>query len=442
MAAILRDTMSMPKKPMQKKTIFALSSGAGPSAIAIVRISGDKACDALKSLTRKALPSPRLAAVRALFDPRDSSLLDQALVLWLPGPATVTGEDIVELHLHGGRAVVAAVMKVLSGLNGLVPAVGGEFTRRAFVNGRMDLCQVEGFSDLLAAETESQRRNAMALSEGVLSQKVYGWRQSVLKCAAHVEAALDFSDEDDVPGTFSYDILRQILGECEGWLAGAHAEKLKEGIKVVLAGPPNAGKSTLLNTLVQRDATIVSPIAGTTRDIVEVAVSIDGTAFVFVDTAGLHEATQDSVEIEGMKRARHALESADILIWLGAPQSCPPHPNVIMVRSKADESTLPVLDEQLSLSAKTGQGLDALRDCLKTRSLDLLPAPSQMALNARQRTIIQHFSKEIESALCADDLLIMAEHLRLACNHLNQLVGHTGVEDMLDTLFSGFCIGK
>ncbi|MEZ5744643.1 MAG: tRNA uridine-5-carboxymethylaminomethyl(34) synthesis GTPase MnmE [Sphingomonadaceae bacterium] len=298
-------------------TIFALSSGAPPAAIGVVRVSGPDAGRALEALAGS-LPPPRKASFRTLRS-AEGEVLDQALVLWLPGPGTATGEDIAELHLHGGRAVVAAVEAALEALPKLRRATAGEFTRRAFANGRIDLAEAEGLADLLSAETELQRKSAMALAEGALSNEVAGWRETLLGLSAQVESALDFSDEDDVGAVsqgFS-EALEAFAGTLRDWLERPRAEALREGFKVVIAGPPNAGKSTLFNTLVEKEAAITAPVAGTTRDVLTAPVALDGIPFQFIDTAGLHEGTGDAIEAIGIERARAVLNEADVVLWLG-----------------------------------------------------------------------------------------------------------------------------
>ena len=281
-------------------TIFALSSGSPPAAIGVVRVSGPAAGAALTALSGM-LPQPRRASYRALRD-ADGAVLDQALVLWFPGPNTATGEDLAELHLHGGRAVVVAGEKALLGIAGLRRAEPGEFTRRSFANGRIDLAEAEGLADLLSAETELQRRSALAMAGGAFSRQVEQWRDRVLVASAAVEAVLDFGDEDDVsdlPPDF-VSRLTDLRGELQTWLSRPRAEALREGFRVVLAGPPNAGKSTLFNALVEDEAAITSPLAGTTRDVLTRAVSIGGVPFLFGDTAGLRDETGDEIEAIGI----------------------------------------------------------------------------------------------------------------------------------------------
>jgi tRNA modification GTPase len=302
-------------------TIFALSSGAPPAGIGVIRVSGPQAGAALAALTGR-VPQPRRASLAKLRD-NAGALLDEALVLWFPGPDTATGEDLAELHCHGGRAVIAAVEGALAALPGLRRAEPGEFTRRAFANGRIDLAEAEGLADLLSAETELARAAALTNAGGALSRQVEAWREQVLVLSAEVEGVLDFSDEEDsadLPECFTWNITA-LADEIATWLARPRSERLGEGFRVVLAGPPNAGKSTLFNALIESEAAITSPIAGTTRDVIERAVAIAGVPFTFVDTAGLREGgLVDEIEAIGIDRARGALERA---VMAGtAPQVC------------------------------------------------------------------------------------------------------------------------
>src|SRR3954469_22053585 len=288
-----------------RPTIFALSSGRPPAAIGVVRVSGPQARTALEALCK--LPEARRAALRRLRKPGTQDVLDDALVLWLPGPATETGEDMTELHLHGGRAVVAAVLDVLGKLPGLRPAEAGEFTRRAFENGRLGLTAVEGLADLVLAETEAQRAQAMRQYQGLLGGRAEAWRQKLIGALALVEARIDFSDEADVPEDLIGPALhtaRELLGDIEKTLSDEHrGERLREGLVVAIAGPPNAGKSSLLNQLARRDAAIVSPYPGTTRDVIEVHLDLEGYPVTLLDTAGVRE-SDDPIEQEGVRRAR------------------------------------------------------------------------------------------------------------------------------------------
>ncbi|MDJ0978472.1 MAG: tRNA uridine-5-carboxymethylaminomethyl(34) synthesis GTPase MnmE [Erythrobacter sp.] len=422
-------------------TIVALSSGAPPAAIGVIRVSGPKAKGAARALVGRLL-EPRRATLARLRD-ADGALLDEALVLWFPGPRSATGEDLLELHCHGGRAVVDAVHRALVALPGLRSAEAGEFTRRAFANGRMDLAQAEGLADLLAAETELQRSTALASAQGQLSGQIGEWREAVLKLSAQVEAALDFSDEDDVEElpegfTKSLEELGRALGN---WLSRARAEKLGEGFRVALAGPPNAGKSSLFNALVESEAAITSPIAGTTRDAIERNVSINGIPLSFVDTAGLRSDSEDAIEQVGIDRAKSELDRADRVLWLGPEGEGPRDAWEIASRSDAADFE-PKAGARFKVSAKTGEGVSELKVALVKAAGGTLPKPGEAALNARQH----HLLSEAHTALCAasdsTDLLIVGEELRTVRLAFDRLVGRTTTEDMLDALFGRFCIGK
>lgn len=418
------------------ETIFALSSGAPPAGIAVVRISGAGAAAALESLAGR-IPGPRRASAAVLRDAGGHEL-DRALVLWLPGPRTATGEDVAELHLHGGRAVVAAVEAALASLPGTRRAEPGEFTRRAFANGRIDLAEAEGLADLLTAETELQRRAAMAMAGGALSRQVAAWRDRVLALSAHVEAVLDFADEDDVarlPPDFAPD-LAEMSEEIDAWLARPRAELLREGFRVVLAGPPNAGKSSLFNTLTESEAAITAATPGTTRDVLERPVALDGVPFTFVDTAGLRERAGDAVEDEGISRARAAFARADLVLWLGEEGAGPA--GAWEIAAKSDLGT-GKRNPRAACSAKTGAGVAELRVALVAHARQALPGLGEAALSARQHALLG----EARIALRPHaDPLIQAERLRLARVAFDRLIGRASTEDMLDTLFGRFCIGK
>jgi tRNA modification GTPase len=419
------------------ETIFALSSGSVPAGIAIVRLSGPQAGPVLARLSGD-LPSPRRASYRRLRD-ASGAPLDDALVLWFPGQKTATGEDLAEFHLHGGRAVVAAMLAELARQPGCRPAKAGEFTRRAFENGRIDLAEAEGLADLLAAETEAQRQSALVLAEGGLGQLVSAWERTLLAESARLEALLDFSDEGDV-GETAPDLsglvdLRNALKNLE---QAPPAERLRDGVRVVLAGPPNSGKSSLFNYLVGREAAIVTPIAGTTRDRIEAPIALDGLPVLLIDTAGLRDETADEVEAIGIARSGAAMAEADILLWLGPAEAAPLNAMVIAARADVEPAGRP----GLAVSTVTGVGLPALREALVTRAKAILPRPGALALNARHRAILRDITAQLDEALGADDLLIRAECLRLARAHMHALTGRAGVESLLDALFGTFCIGK
>lgn len=429
-------------------TIFALSSGQPPAGIAVIRISGPQAGAALTALTGKR-STPRRATLATLADPQDGTHLDRTMVLWLPGPGTATGEDSAELHLHGGRAVVAAVEAALTHIPGLRRAQPGEFTRRAFANGRIDLAEAEGLADLLSAETELQRRTALAMAEGVLSREVEGWRTTLLQLSARLEAALDFSDEDDVgegeetlPTGFTAGCTA-LAQSLEAWLTRPRAEPLKHGFRVVLAGPPNAGKSTLFNALVEQEAAITAAEPGTTRDVLTHACALNGVPFVFVDTAGLRDEGAGEIERIGIARARVAAEDADLILWLGPEGEGPDSRPLWEVSARTDDATAARKSAKaLHLSARTGKGLPALREALIAHARQSLPAPGQAALNQRQHTLLSDVAESLHHATTEPDPLLAAENLRLARRALDALIGRTSTEDMLDTLFGKFCIGK
>ena len=416
----------------------------------MLRVSGPQARSALLALAAT-LPAPRRATLRTLHDPGSGDPLDTALLLWFPGPQTVTGEDLAEIHAHGGRGTVRAIESALAALPGLRPAQPGEFTRRALMYGRIDLAEAEGLADLLAAETESQRKAALALADGALSRAVAEWQDRLLGLSAGVEALLDFSDEEDVAAdaTAVEEIMEQIQvlrSAWREWLARPSAERLRDGISVAIAGPPNAGKSTLLNALAEREAAIVSPIAGTTRDIIEVPLALDGIPFRFADTAGLHAGTGDTIEAIGIERARAVIDASDILLWLGPPDAAPMHPCLCKIGAQSDRSAgnagwqAQAANVDVILSAHTGAGMDALHSWLVATARDLLPGESQIALNQRHRAAFALAAQSLQQPHA--DPLILAEQLRAARLSIDSITGTAGTEAMLDTLFGRFCIGK
>lgn len=436
-------------------TIFALSSGRPPAGLAVVRISGPQAQIAGIRLAGR-LPEPRRATLAVLRD-AEGAPLDRALVLFFPGPASATGEDLVEFHLHGGRAVVAAVLAALAALPDLRLAEPGEFSRRAHANGKMDLTEVEGLADLIAAETEAQRKQAFGLASGALSRRVEGWRARLVRALMLVEAGVDFSDEGDVPDSLLAPAraeARHLADELAQAIADARrGERVRDGMTVAIAGPPNAGKSTLLNRLAGREAAIVSAIPGTTRDLLEVHLDLGGQAVTLIDMAGLRE-TEDIIEAEGVRRARARAASADLVLWLSPDDSPPPPdlPEAVPVRTKSDllaaEAREPEGEEQgegvarLVISATTGAGVEALVALLSRRAAALTGREPALVTRARQREALEgalaHLARAQANA--ADELL--AEDLRLAARALDRVVGRVDVEDVLDALFRSFCIGK
>ncbi|MFG1360763.1 tRNA uridine-5-carboxymethylaminomethyl(34) synthesis GTPase MnmE [Xanthobacter pseudotagetidis] len=429
-------------------TIFALSSGRPPSGVAVVRLSGPGAGAAVRALSG-VLPTPRAARYGALRDPATGEVLDRGLALFFPGPASATGEDVGELHLHGGRAVVAAVLRTLGALPGLRPAGAGEFTRRAFANGKMDLSEVEGLADLVAAETEAQRRQALALASGALSRRIADWRAGLVKALALVEASIDFSDEGDVPDDLVAEaraVIVPLAAAVEVAVRDAgRGERVRDGITVAIAGPPNAGKSTLLNLIAGRDAAIVSPIPGTTRDVLEVHLELAGQAVLLLDTAGLRESA-DAVEQEGVRRALARAEAADLVLWLSDGAETPPAAlaRAIRVRTKADLGGPPVPPGWIGLSAHSGAGIEALLARLEAEAQALVGGEPALVSRARQRLALAEASGHLARA--AGDFggreELRAEELRLAARALDRVIGRVDVEDVLDALFGAFCIGK
>ena len=417
--------------------------------MAIIRISGPGSGRALNVLAGR-LPNSRQASLRQIRDPQ-AGWLDEALVLWFPGPSSATGEDCAEIHCHGGRAVIRAIENSLAGL-GLRQAEPGEFTRRAFLNGRMDLLEAEALGDMLSAETELQRAVLASSAKGHASNEVAHWREAVLSASAAVEQELDFSDDDQdgiapTPGWCSdarrvaEDRLEHEKEEMAAWLAVPPAERLREGLRVVLAGPPNSGKSSLFNAILDEAAAIVSPIAGTTRDAIERPVEIGGVPFLLVDTAGLRDEGADEIERIGISRAGQELARADVVLWLGPEGEGPS--GVIEVASMMDAAVwAPKGEGSLAVSAVTGEGLPELMSRLSAVGRDRLPKPGQVAVSRRQKQRLETARLQLLEAAEVEDLLIAGEALRQARHALDAMLGTVGTEDMLDSLFGRFCIGK
>ena len=423
-------------------TIFALSSGRPPAAVSVIRISGPAAHDA-GTLIAGALPQPRAAAVRELRHPGTQELLDEALVLRFDGPASATGENIVEFQCHGGRAVVDAVLAALGSLPDLRQAEPGEFTRRSFENGRIDLTEAEGLADLLEAETEAQRRAALAVAEGGLRKQIEDWSRRVVELSAMAERAIDYDEEDAlgadlnlIPGC------NELADELQQWLERPRVETLKDGVRVVVAGPPNAGKSSLLNAIAGSERAIVTDIPGTTRDHIEVPLVIAGIPVLLTDTAGLRE-SEDPVEAIGVRRASALVEAADVVVWLGDAADAPAHARVIKVHAQADRcGRYPAPADTLPISSVTGQGIAELLNQIVTMARELVPAADAIALNRRQATLVQEAFTALAGVRVDADVVLAAEGLRRARLCLDQLTGLAGVEDVLDALFARFCLGK
>lgn len=426
-------------------TIFALSSGRPPAGIAVVRISGPAAFAALAALTGAPVPEARRLVRRRLIDPRDATLLDEALVVAFVGPGSSTGDDLVELHLHGGNAVVAAVLAALGALPELRLAKPGEFTRRAFDNGKLDLSQVEGLADLIDADTEAQRRHALEHAGGLLRDRVGAWRTALIEVRADLEASLDFADEDEVPTGITR-AGRERLSELSAQLVQAtsdatRGERLRDGVTVAVTGPVNAGKSSLVNAIAQRDVAIVTEYPGTTRDILEVRLDLGGVAVTLLDTAGLRSTT-DPVEAEGIRRAIARAAAADLIIVMGGGDA---GPCSLRVASKADLSHEGAgwRDGVLHVSARTRDGIDLLVDRL-TEWAARIVRPGEPALIARERhrVALVAADQEIGDALRVMDSVLVAEHLRRSTAYLDGIIGVVTSEEVLDAIFGRFCLGK
>jgi tRNA modification GTPase len=452
-----------------RTTIFALSSGRPPAAIAVVRISGPRAGVALKKLIGR-VPEPRKAALARVRDPASGEVIDEALALWFPAPHSETGEDVAELQLHGGQAVVAGVLEALASVEGCRPAEAGEFTRRAFENGRLDLTAVEGLADLIAAETPAQRRLAFRQLKGLIGDRAEAWRRRLIEALALVEARIDFSDEADVPENLVAPALlaaRQLRSEIAQVLAdGRRGERLRDGLVVAIAGPPNAGKSTLLNRLARREAAIVSPHAGTTRDVIEVHLNLEGYPVTLLDTAGIRESSEP-VEQEGIRRAQERAGAADLILWVsdasadgraasGPDKSFGDTP-VWLIENKADlESNALVANSaglsrneyifRASISALTGLGMEVLAGTLSEFAQNYFAATeSTLITRARHRSALEETLAALDRALDPAQALheeLIAEELRAAATTLGRLTGRVDVEDILDVIFRDFCIGK
>src|SRR5215510_14351738 len=433
-------------------TIVAPASGMSLAAIAVIRISGANTRAVLDALCGGA-PPPRYASLRAL-GLLNAPLIDRGLVLWFEGPASFTGEDMAELHVHGGRAVIGAVIDAVLTLRGTRLAEPGEFARRAFENGKLDLTQVEGLADLISAETEAQRRQALAQAEGSLRALYEGWRAELLRAQALVEAGLDFADEGDVAADVALKaeaIVTSLLASISHHLADRRGERLRDGVRIVIAGPPNVGKSSLLNALAKRDVAIVSEEAGTTRDVLEVHLDLGGLPVILTDTAGLRE-TESKVEAEGVRRALSRTEQADVVLWLvdaTAPVWEPPvalgTKPAICILNKIDLGPQGTSEDCIQISAKTGQGLDRLIEVLEEQAALIAETGSGAPLMTRAR-----HRAELENARAAlqrfgDAPLspeLRAEELRIAAHHVGRLTGRIDVEEVLGAIFGEFCIGK
>ena len=435
----------------EARTVFALSSAPGRSAIAVIRISGPKAGRALEALGGRT-DRARVARLVRLCEPGSGVELDEAVTLWFPGPRSETGEDVAELQVHGGPAVVAGVLAALSGMEGLLPAAPGEFARRAFENGKLDLTRVEGLADLIAAETEAQRVQALRQMEGSFGALCDEWRTGMIGALGYLEAGVDFVDEE-LPDDL-VDAARQRISTLRAAIAGhvddaRRGERLRDGFRVVIAGAPNAGKSSLLNSLAGRDAAIVTDRPGTTRDAIDVALDLGGYPVLVTDTAGIRDGA-DEVEAEGIRRAEARIEEADLVVWLSdASERVVGRPNLancdkaMEVWSKID--LVQARPTGTAVSVRTGEGLSALIDSIAKRARDSLEG-SGSAVITRER----HRRALVEAVECLDRALavepqrseLVAEELRAAGHALGRVTGRVDVEDVLGAIFGEFCIGK
>ncbi len=444
---------------MMIPTIFALATAPGRAGVAVVRVSGPASGDALAALTGKPLPAPRMAKLVRLRDPGTGEALDDALVLRFTAPRSFTGEDVVELHLHGGRAVVAGVVEALSALPGLRVAEPGEFTRRAFENGKLDLTEAEAVADLVDAETSAQRRQALRQMEGALGQLYDGWRERLTRSLAHIEADIDFPDEDLPSGVSdaARPVLEALAAEIDAHLDDrGRGERLREGLHIAIVGAPNAGKSSLLNALARREAAIVSARAGTTRDVIEVHLDLGGYPVVLADTAGLREAAADEVEEEGIRRALDRAARADVKVAVFDATALPAldsatvalvDKDTVVVLNKTDLADAPVPtvggQDAVAVSARTGSGLPELERRLTAFTADRLAGSGAPALTrARHRSALEECRDALRRALTAPLPELMAEDVRLASRALGRITGRVDVEDLLDVIFRDFCIGK
>ncbi|MDP3544666.1 MAG: tRNA uridine-5-carboxymethylaminomethyl(34) synthesis GTPase MnmE [Phreatobacter sp.] len=443
---------------MDSRTIAAISTAPGTAGVAVIRVSGARARDVATALAGR-VPSPRRAILALIRDPATGGYIDRGIILWFPGPSSFTGEDVLELQVHGGRAVVAAVLRAVLSVEGVRLAEAGEFTRRAFENGRMDLAEIEGLADLLLAETEAQRRQAFALYSGRLTGEADRLQHAILPVLAMIEASIDFPDEGDVASATLAEA-RSRLAEVRKDIRtlvedAARAERVRDGVTVVIAGPPNAGKSTLLNALARRDVAIVSPTPGTTRDSIEVHLDLAGVPVVLVDTAGLRESA-DPVEQEGMRRAEARIASADLTLWLSREQDEVPagtggpaaaaDMGTWRIQTQIDRGRPADERARHRLSAVSGEGMAAFLADLAAYAADRIGGEPALVVHERHRAIFAEALSALEGALGMPhweaSAELVAECLRAALASLGRSRGRIGSEAMLDQLFSTFCIGK
>lgn len=439
-------------------TIFALSSGAGKAGIAVIRVSGSRAAAALQAATGRAPPPPRQATLSALRDPLSSELIDRGLILWFPAPRSETGEDMAEFHVHGGRAVLAAMLDVLGRQEGMRPAEPGEFARRAFLNGKLDLTAVEGLADLVDAETSAQRRQALRQMDGALADLYDSWRSSLLRASALIEAHIDFSDDG-----VGVSVIAEALRELEALartlyshlVEGRRGEAIRDGIEIAILGAPNVGKSSLINALAGREAAIVTPIPGTTRDVIEVRLDMDGWPILLADTAGLR-VTEDPVEVEGIRRARVCADRAALKLVMFDATTLPSLD--ALAQGVLDDDSLALFNKvdltegvpsqvgktpALGISALRGTGIDAVWQWISTAVTERFNRlDSPVFTRERHRQALRACLEAVERCQPGQPPEILAENCRHAAFALGRLTGAIGVDDLLDAIFKDFCIGK
>jgi len=445
------------------ETIYAISSGATKAGVCVIRISGEFASASLHALTKKPIPAHRMASVRYLYD--GNELLDDALVIYFEGPNSFTGEDVVELHIHGGRAVIDGVLEALSKIDNFRLAEPGEFSRRAFENGKMDLTKAEAIADLIDAETKAQKKQALRQMEGELGKLYEGWRKELKEILAYTEATIDFADEEDVENNETNILFKvvKVKNEITEHLNDkGRGEKLREGLSIAILGSPNAGKSQLLNAIAKRDVAIVSDTAGTTRDTIDVHLDLNGYPAIISDTAGIREATNDDIEIQGISRALAKAENADLKIILidasaKLEKSDTHNPlnfideNSIVVLNKCDKDknmdTLNIVKDKypnyLEISALTGQNIDEFLEVLEKETADRLFSSGTASITReRHRKFLSNALESLERAAEQESMVLQAEDIRMAVREIGKITGSVEIEELLDIIFSDFCIGK
>ncbi len=426
-------------------TIVALASGRPPAGIAVVRLSGPMAGECLRSLTAAPLPSPRRLTLRQLSGP--DGLIDQTLVAWFPAPASATGEDTAEFHLHGGPAVVSGLIDALLAMPDIRLAEPGEFTRRAFANGQLDLAQAEGLADLVDAETSAQRKQALALAGGGLSALAETWRNRCLSLLAEAEAGLDFAEDEDDVATLIDEAAATALAAMADELAAVIADsgraaRIRDGLTIVVTGPPNVGKSSIVNALSMKDAAIVTAIPGTTRDSIEVPLDLAGVAAILIDTAGLRD-TDDPIEAEGIARARARAAAADLVLHVTDQPGAPAPLSGLRVLNKYDLHKTRTSDDQIAISVKTGEGLANLRSFLVGWAQSTVrPGETAFLAHARHRAAFSAAAAALRESAEAALPELRTESLRQAAQAFGRISGRIDVDDVLDQIFSRFCIGK